>query len=110
MPPDKLAIVSAESQEIKILDVNGKALPASNSPDFYLPPGPQRFRLMLNWCPGGQCISYGSYAETPRLACFEAKAGARYRFTVSNTGPNWVPRVTEKLGDAEGKVVDSACK
>jgi len=107
--PDQLALVSVASSEIKVVDADGKRFAGSGTSDFYIPPGPHRFVVELHWCPGGQCISYGSYAEKPRTACIDAKAGMRYRLSAGNVGPDWLPRVTEQAGSADAKPIDARC-
>jgi len=107
--PDQLALVSVAGSEVKILESDGKPFPGSGTSDFFIQPGAHRFVVALHWCPGGQCTSYGSYAEKPRVACFDAKANTRYRLSASNVGPDWLPRVTEQASGAEAKPIDTRC-
>jgi len=106
---DQLAVVSVAGSEVKILEADGKPFPGSGTSDFYLPPGAHRFLVGLNWCPGGQCITFGAFAEKPRVACIDAKAGARYRVSAGSPGPDWLPRVTEQASGADAKQIDSRC-
>jgi hypothetical protein len=107
--PDQLALVTLNSSEVKIVEADGKPFPGSGTSDFYIQPGAHRFVLALHWCPGGQCISFGAYADKPRTACIDAKAGMKYRLSAGNAGPDWVPRVTEQAGGAEAKPIDARC-
>jgi hypothetical protein len=106
---DQLAVVSVASDQVKIVDTDGTPVPWRGTSDFYLKPGAHKLLIELHWCPGGNCMSFGSFAEAPRTACFDAKAGATYRFTAGNLGPDWVPQVTEKVTDADAKKIDPRC-
>jgi len=107
--PDQLALVSVNGSEIKIIESDGKPFPGSGTSDFYIQPGARRFVVVLHWCPGGQCTTYGSYADKPRTACIDAKAGVQYRMSSGNVGPDWLPRVTAQAGGAEAKPIDARC-
>jgi hypothetical protein len=108
--PDKLAVFVLPSQELRLLEVDGRALPRTDDTGFYLPPGPHRLGLALNWCPGGACATFGSFAEQPRSACITVAANARYKVSVANLGANWQPKVTETLATGESRTIESACK
>lgn len=107
--PDQLAQIVIESDQVKIDELDGKPRPGSGTSNFYVPPGAHRFQVRLNWCPGGLCVVYGGYADKPRTACIDAKAGMRYRFTAASPGPDWVPRVTEQQGSGDPKPIDARC-
>ena len=107
--PDQLATVVIESDQVKIIDVDGKALPGSGTTNFYVVPGPHRLAVVLHWCPGGLCTEYGSFAAKPRQACIDAKAGMSYRVRAGNVGPDWVPVVTEQQGSGDPKPIDARC-
>jgi hypothetical protein len=107
---DKLAVISPDSSEVKVLETDGKPLPGSGTSDFYIEPGAHTLQIKLNWCPGGQCTSFGAFAERPRLACIDAMAGTRYRISASNPGPDWVPRVTAQASGGGTKPIESNCK
>lgn len=106
---DQLAVIAVQSDEVKIVEVDGKPFPGAGTSNFYILPGARRILVGLHWCPGGQCQSFGIYAERPRLACIDAKAGSQYKISVRNLGPDWLPRVTEQAGGAEAKPIDSKC-
>ena len=107
--PDQLAVIAVQSDEVKIVEVDGKPFPGAGTSNFYILPGAHRILVGLHWCPGGQCQSFGIYAEKPRLACIDVKAGSQYKFSVRDLGPDWQPRVTEQASGAEAKPVDSKC-
>jgi len=107
--PDQLALIVIESDQVKLDELDGKPQPGSGTSNFYVPPGAHRFQVRLNWCPGGLCTVYGGYADKPRMACVDAKAGMRYRFTAANPGPDWAPRVTEQQGNGDPKTIDARC-
>ena len=107
--PDQMAVISVALDEVKIVEVDGRPLPASASSEFYLAPGAHRFAVEWHPCPGGLCTSSGVYAERPRTACFSTQAGGRYRVSARNPGPDWEPRVTEKLGAGEARTIESRC-
>lgn len=108
--PDQLAVLSVAGDEVKVLTVDGQSVSGSGTSEIYLAPGARKLGLALHWCPGGLCTSYGSYADQPRSACFEAKAGSKYRIAVRNPGPNWEARVTELTAAAGGAAVDATCR
>ena len=107
--PDTMAVISVALDAVKVAEVDGRALPSSASSEFYLAPGAHRFAVEWHPCPGGLCTSSGVYAERPRTACFSTQAGGRYRVSARNPGPDWEPRVTEKLGAGEARTIESRC-
>jgi len=106
---DQMAVVSVASDQVKIIETDGKPFPGSGKSDFYIQPGSHRFLVGLNWCPGGQCIPASAFADTPRVACIDATPGTRYRISAGNPGPDWMPRVTEQKSGGEARVIASRC-
>ena len=109
--PDQLAVIAVQSDEVKIVEVDGKPFPGAGTSNFYILPGAHRILVGLNWCPGGQCQSFGIYAEKPRPVCIDVKAGNQYKFSTLSPGPDWLPRVTLQPSGADTKpvAVDSRC-
>ncbi len=109
--PEQLAVIAVQSDEVKIVEVDGKPFPGAGTSNFYIVPGTHRILVGLNWCPGGQCQYFGSFADKPRPVCIEVKAGNQYRFSTGSPGPDWLPRVTLPPAGADTKpvVVDSRC-
>lgn len=108
--PEQLAVLSVAADEVKILSVDGQPVSGSGTSELYLAPGARKLGVGLNWCPGGLCTSFGAYADRPRTACFEVKAGSRYRISARNPGSNWEPRVTEQAGTSSAVAVDATCR
>lgn len=108
--PDQLAVLNVAGDEVKVLSVDGQAVPGSGTSEIYLAPGARRVGLALHWCPGGLCTTFGSYADQPRTACFDAKAGSKYRVAVRNPGPNWEARVTELTAASGAVAVEATCR
>ena len=108
--PDELAVIVVESDQVKITEVNGTALPGPGTNNFYVPPGAHKFVIDLHWCPGGLCVVTGGYASKPRTACVDAKAGMSYRFTAGSPGPDWTPRVTQQKGTGDATPIDAVCR
>lgn len=107
--PEKLGVIVVQSDEVKIVEVDGKPFPGDGTSNFYIQPGARRILVGLHWCPGGQCQFFGSYADKPRPVCIDAKAGSQYKFSARNPGPDWLPRVTEQQGTAEAKPIEARC-
>ena len=107
--PDQLAVIAVQSDEVKIVEIDGKPFPGEGTSNFYIQPGAHRILVGLHWCPGGQCQFFGSYADKPRPVCIDVKAGSEYKFSTRSPGPDWLPRVTEQAGGAEAKPLEGKC-
>jgi hypothetical protein len=113
---DRLAVVEIMTNEVQLLELNGKATAQDmGKSTFFAPAGPHRFVFKLTWiqqvCAGVVCMPVVTASDVQRSACIVAEPKFIYHFYARSPGPNWVLRVSKRpVGEDRGKDIDHQCK